>query len=144
MGRQLHMSTQAVRSLEAALMAAGRKYMKMTTDDVLSAAVDLADESGIEFDKTETIVAVLQRVATLGSIDAVAIMVALGCSQESCAEALRGVSERSSDVMEGMLVEGLTTVVEEWLEGEVAAGRMRKTICPETKQPLYWTVEEKK
>lgn len=137
------MSEQAVKSMEAALRRLCDKYSRLETPDLLAAALAAVDESGVEYTKTETIPTVLKRLAALGSIDAVALMVVLGCPQIDVAAALRAVIDRSEDVTEGLQHAALVKLFEEWAEKEIAAGRMSKTLCPKTGVYLYHQVEKK-
>jgi hypothetical protein len=135
---------QAVKSLQAALMQAVKKYKGMDSDGLLYAIGELAEESGLEFDdKREPVSDVLLRIAGQGSIDAVALFVCVGADEARIADALRLISERSKDVLDGMVFEGLVTLFEEWAEGEIAAGRMLKTKCQESGRYLYQSVEKK-
>lgn len=138
------MSQQAVESLEAALKQAVRKYSRMSTDDLMEAIVAAINESDLEHSDRESIAQLLLQLASQGSIDAVAMMIAAGCSHKLAARALGLLAERSEDVKEGMVLAGLTAMVEEWAEGEVAAGRMIRTKCPKTGKNLYQSVEKKK
>jgi hypothetical protein len=138
------MSKQAYESFKVAVIGAISKYDRMETDDLLRAAISLVDESGVEFNKQETIPAVLRRVAEEGSIDAVAIMAVMGCPLHEITDVLRAVAHRSEDVRQGIENEALVMVFEEWAEEEVAAGRMTKTVCPKTGVNLYGSVEKKK
>lgn len=138
------MSGQAYKSMKAALESTVAKFGRMETDDLLRASIEVVKESGVEYSKEETIPAVLHRVAELGSIDAVAIMVALGCSQQQVAEALHAVVLRSEDVTQAVATESLAMMIEEWAEKEVAAGRMIRTVCPKTGENLYQSVKQKK
>ncbi|MHC2250994.1 hypothetical protein ACVILK_000686 [Bradyrhizobium embrapense] len=137
------MGEQALQSLEAALRSKVEQYSKLGYLDLVQTAIDLIDESAVEYDRTETIPVVLARLAAMGSIDAVAVMSCLGCAEDQVADALQSLSERSPDVMDGLLFVGLARVVEDWAESEVAAGRMTKTICPNTGKPLYGSAPKK-
>lgn len=137
------MSEQAVQSLESALLERTRHFSRMSGDDLLKASIDLIRESDVEFTEAEKIPAILARVAAAGSIDAVAMMVAMGCAQEDVASALLQMAERSEDLMDGLMRAGLAATFEEWAEEEIKAGRMIKHICPESGKALYSTVEHK-
>ena len=137
------MSEQAVESLQAALMERTRHFIRMDGLELLRSAVDLIRESGVEFKDRDKIPVILACVAAAGSIDAVAMMVAMGCSQDEAATALLHLAERSDDLKEGLHVAGLAAVFEEWAEQEIKAGRMTKCVCPKTGKTLYSTVEGK-
>jgi hypothetical protein len=137
------MSEQAVKSMDAALRRLCGKYSRMETEDLLAAALAAIDESGIEYTEKETIPTVLKRLAELGSIDAVALMVVMGCPQNDVAQALRAMVDRSADIIEGLQQAALVKLFEDWAEGEIAAGRMSKTLCPKTGVYLYHQVEKK-
>lgn len=85
----------------------------------------------------------MERLAALGSIEACAAMAVMGVEDKRVIAALRAVAERSPDVVEGIQIEALTTIFEEWADEEVQAGRMTVTIGNEG-QKLYWTVDRKK
>lgn len=137
------MSEQAVQSLDVALRQRVKHFGDLEGDQIAQAAVDLIEESEATFERCETIPAVLARVAALGSVDAVALMVVMGCTQEQVACALRDLAMRSEDIKDGLLVAALTAEVEEFAEGEIAAGRMTKARCPKTGAWLYSSVDKK-
>jgi hypothetical protein len=136
-------SEQAYLSFQAVLQSKVQHYQRLDGDQLCAASVKLIRESGIEFDEQEKIGNLLARVAALGSFDAVAIMSALGCPEEAVVDALHSVAERSDDVMNGIAVESLAILFEEWADAEAAAGRMVKTVCPETGRNLYQPAERK-
>ena len=109
---------------------------------LVAAAMELILESEVEYEGEELLLAVLQRVAKLGSIKAVAIIIEFGFPKEDVSEAITSVVHRNAELREAAEVRALTLMFEEWAEEEVKAGRMRKTVDPETGQALYQTVRD--
>lgn len=137
------MSEQAYLSFQAALKSKIQRYTLMDGDGLCEAAVTLIEESGIDHEQSETIGVLLARVAALGSLDAVGIMSAIGCPEDAVVDALHSIVERSEDVSNGVAVESLAILFEDWADAQVTAGRMIRTVCPDTGRNLYQSVEKK-
>lgn len=137
------MSRQAYKNFVQALESTVIRFAKMGVDGRLAAAIKLIDESGVEHSINDDLVSVLGRIAELGSIDAAALMIGLGGNHQQVLEALRSIAARSKDVVDGLAHDALVTKFEEWAEQEIAAGRMTKTLDPETGRYLYRSIEDK-
>lgn len=129
-------------SLKRALAVAVNRYRPMSVDELAVAAITLVHESGIEFAFNTSMDHALKDIAAQGSIDAVALSIAVGASEAEVSEMLGSLAKRSPDVVRDMAVEGLTQMMETFFEGEIAAGRMTKTRCPKTGDWLYQTAKK--
>jgi hypothetical protein len=129
-------SLAAVDNLKRALFAAVDRYRAMSKVEFVEALVGLCKESQSISDDV-TMQQAMTALAAAGSIDAVAALVVMGSPDEVVIAALKSVVQRSEDAHEGVVLEGLTIVVEEWLDDEIAAGRMVATIDPATGKKIY-------
>lgn len=103
----------------------------------MDAVASLIEESSISFLPNILLVDALKVIAGLGSLDAAAALSAIGATDDEVATALTAVANRSPEIRDGFAIEGLTKILEESCEEEVAAGRMTKTVCPKTGRSLY-------
>lgn len=127
-------------TLERLKEVVGQKVeMLLAAEDPLRSAAALITDSGIEVEDHDLVVDLLAKVAAQGSIDAVALMVALGAPERLTAQALADLVRRSPDLVEEVRVNELTRMLEEFAEEEIAAGRMTKTKDPKTGRWLYQT-----
>jgi hypothetical protein len=92
-------------------------------------------------DPADTLGVLLGRAAEAGSLEAAAAMSVMGMTDEEVAAALVQLVQRYPDLAEAVKIGGITIVVEEWLEEEVAAGRMFITIGPKGEK-LYSSIRE--
>jgi hypothetical protein len=132
-----HTSLSALDSLKRAMFAAVDRYRSMSKVEFIEALVALCNEAHVQKDTSKTMAELMTELAAAGSIEAVAALAAMGSADEIVVEAIESVVARSEDLREGAALEGLTALVEEWLEEEVAAGRMLATIDPATGKKLY-------
>jgi len=89
----------------------------------------------------ETIGDSLIRLAKLGSVDAVAALIAGRASQDVALKAALAVARRSPDLIDDLILTSLVEMAEERFEQEVAAGRMTVTEDPYTGEKIYSVIK---
>jgi hypothetical protein len=118
------------------------RFRAMDTPSFVERCADMWKDAEAQIGSDGTLGEAMERLAALGSIEACAAMAVMGVGEDRVIAALRVVAERSPDVVEGMQVEALTMIFEQWADEEVAAGRMTVTLGSNG-QRLYSTVERK-
>lgn len=135
-------STGAYDAMKAALSDQVARFRAMDTPSFVKRCVAMWVEAEAQIGSDGTIGEAMERLAALGSIEACAAMAVMGIEDERLIAAMRTVAERSPDIIEGLQIEALTAMFEEWADEEVEAGRMTVTIGEDGKK-LYWTVDKK-
>lgn len=132
----------ALRNLRAAISDAIIARRSMTPKEIVAASIKLISESGQEFPFGMPVGEALAALAGIGSVEAIALLVVSGVDLDDLTAAITAFVDRAQAIKEDLAVEHLTVELEQFAEGEVAAGRMTKTKCPKTGRWLYATVDK--
>lgn len=107
----------------------------------MQALVDIVTVPECDPDPDRLMVAHLSDRAAEGSLRAVAALLVMSWSmpqlEQRAHDATKAAAERSPDVIEAATLDVLTQMFEEIAEEEVAAGRMLRTVDPDTGHNLY-------
>jgi len=112
----------ALESFKVALDRHVDELTELDHVDLVARCVELCESHTV--DESATIGDALLAVVRCGSIEAAAALVVIGAAHAAIATALRELAQRYPDVKEGLQIEALTHMLEEFADGEVAAGRM--------------------
>lgn len=120
---------ETLQRMKDALLQATMRMRLLSTHDLIKRAMQICEPVVPGSDML--VVDALMLRAGDGSIDAVAALVALYASERHIIDALKMLANRYPDIIEGLQIEALTAMFEEYAEDEIAAGRMTKARGPD-------------